>query len=72
MFAPRYQANDLAEANDPVSEKEEVAPELWERSAAVNEPLLYVTYPYPEHINSALTNNLLFTEQANWENWFMC
>lgn len=30
-----------------------------------------MTYLYLEHVSSALTNNTLYREHPNWENWAM-
>lgn len=48
-----------------MSEKEEVAAQVWRRSAAVDEVRLYVTYVYLEYLSSTLTNITLFTEHKN-------
>lgn len=42
VFAPRLQVNDLAEATSPVSEKQRVAAEVYDRLAAVVRALWYV------------------------------
>lgn len=52
-------------------EKKEVAAELWERSAALDEELRYVAYRYLEHVNRALVNNALYKKQTNWGKWVL-
>lgn len=66
---PRLQDTDLAEATSSVNQKEKVSVEVWDGSAPINESLRYVTYLYVEHVSSALTNNVLYTEHTNGENW---
>lgn len=66
-YSPRLQANYLAEATDSVSENREVAAEVYDSSAAVDEVLQYVTCLYLAHVNSALTNIALYTEHINWD-----
>lgn len=40
-YALRTQANELAEVAAPVDEKEEVAAKMWDRSAVVDEAVIY-------------------------------
>lgn len=70
-YATRFQANALAETTDPVNKKNELAAEVWDRFAPI-EALQYVIYLYLEHFSSVLTNNTLYTQHANLEEWFMC
>lgn len=43
-FSARVQANELSVATIPVNETEEVAAHAWERTAAIDDVLHYVTY----------------------------
>lgn len=63
--------NDLAEATGTVSEKEEVAADVCDRSSAVDDALRYVAYMYLKHVNRAMKKNALYTEHAHWERWVM-
>lgn len=68
-FAARSQANDLTEATASVTDKEEVAAEVWERSAAVGEAQQYAISLHLEHVNRALISIELYTKNKNWERW---
>lgn len=70
-FFRGLQANGLAEATGPVSEKEGMVAEVWNRSAAVGQELQYVSYLYLEHINSASTINALKMVHTNSDKWFL-
>lgn len=66
-FTLRAQANNFVAASGPVSMNEEVVDEVWDRSAAVDKLLRYVTNLYLEPVKSALTNNVLNSKRTNWE-----
>lgn len=70
-FAANVHTNPLGEASGPVREKEETEDKVWERSAAVEEALRFVTYLYLEEANGALKNNALHTERKNRKKWVM-
>lgn len=63
-FAREVQQNFLEEASGPVRKKEQAAVALWERSAAVEEELRYVTYLSLEHASSAMPNNAQYTKRT--------
>lgn len=64
-LATSQPSDALEQLFDRMSENEYVAPEVWERSAAVSESSRYVAYFYMEHVSVALSNNALCTENIN-------
>lgn len=64
-YPPKLRANDFVDATVSVSEKEEVAAEVWAKSASIDETLRYDTYIYPEHVASKLKRIALYIERVN-------
>lgn len=67
IFAVKVQTSSLGKISVPLRLKEEVAAELWERSAAVYKVLHYVTYLPRKQLNSLVMNNALYTEHRKRE-----
>lgn len=66
-FDPDVCSNALVESSGSMLEKEEVPAEVSEKTTAVDEALQLVTQLDLEYVNSALTNNKLYTQHGNWE-----
>lgn len=54
-----------------MNKKENLEAVVWDRPATVSKVRPYVTYLYLEPAGSALTNDALYTENANFERCFM-
>lgn len=71
VYAPTFQANNVAKATDSVLENEEVANSALDRLLAVDKALLHPTYLYLEQVRTALTKNALYTEHKDSEKRFI-
>lgn len=49
-----------------MNEQDEVAAEVFDRSAAVGKVMRCVTHLYVGHVNSSLPNNVLYTKDKNF------
>lgn len=63
-YASRSTVNDLTGSIGSVNKKENVAAEVWKRSASISEEQQHVTYLYLEQVKSAMMNNALYSEHA--------
>lgn len=59
-FASWWQADNVAEAIRPITEKGEVAAQVWERSTTVEETLPYLIIVYLYYVNGAPTNSAVY------------